>query len=179
MIPVVFLDANVLFTAAHNPSGKSALIVELGTKGHWRTTTSTLAVEEARRNLDIHFPACIPELESRDLCIMSFRGARATRNLNDGGFLKISPFSRNDKIGCCAKVSSLLRGIDVVASVSGPSCPIDLPKKDQPIFLTALKCRATHLLTGDIRHFGPFMKDPSKTGGMTIMTVSDFLASQK
>lgn len=137
MIPIVFLDANVLFTAAHNPSGKSVLIVELGTKGHWRTTTSTLAVEEARRNLDIHFPACIPELES------------------------------------------LLRGIDVVASVSGPSCPIDLPKKDQPIFLTALKCRATHLLTGDIRHFGPFMKDPSKTGGMTIMTASNFLASQK
>jgi len=137
VISIVFLDANVLFTAAHNPSGKSSLIIELGTKGHWRTTTSTLAVEEARRNLDIHFAVCIPELES------------------------------------------LLRWIDVVASVSGPACPIDLPKKDQPIFLTALKCRATHLLTGDIRHFGPFMKDPSKTGGMTIMTASDFLASQK
>jgi predicted nucleic acid-binding protein len=136
VIPIVFLDANVLFTAAHNPSGKSALIVELGTKGQWQTTTSTLAAEEARRNLDIHFPACIPDLEL------------------------------------------LLRGIKVVSSVSGPSCPIDLPKKDQPIFLTALKCRATHLLTGDIRHFGPFMKDPSKTVGMTIMTVADFLSSR-
>ena len=49
---------------------------------------------------------CLPENLNRDLCIMSFRGARATRNLNDGGFLKISPFGRNDKIGCCAKVSN-------------------------------------------------------------------------
>jgi len=130
---IVFLDANVLFTAAHNPSGKAALVVELGTEGHWQTMTSTLAVEEARRNLCVHFPACIPRLES------------------------------------------LLHKVTVLSSVSGPSCPIDLPEKDKPIFLTAVKCRATHLLTGDIRHFGPFMNDPSQTGGMTVMTVSDFL----
>ena len=29
----LFLDANVLFTAAHNPSGKAALIIELATMG--------------------------------------------------------------------------------------------------------------------------------------------------
>ena len=40
---------------------------------------------------------------------MSFRGARATRNLNDGGFLKISPFGRKDKNGSDSKLSFLHR----------------------------------------------------------------------
>lgn len=52
----VFLDANILFTAAHNPHGKAAFIVELGLHGHWRLFTSTYAAEEARRNLAIKFP---------------------------------------------------------------------------------------------------------------------------
>ena len=136
MPPIIFLDANVLFTAAHNPSGKAALIVELGAQGHWQTLTSTLSVEEARRNLDIKFPACLTRLES------------------------------------------ILSKARVVSSVSGPTCPIDLPEKDRPIFLTAVKCRATHLLTGDVRHFGPFMNDPSRTAGIAIMTVADFLGGK-
>jgi predicted nucleic acid-binding protein len=130
---IIFLDANVLFTAAHNPSGKASLIVELGAQGHWQTLTSTLAVEEARRNLAIKFPACLARLES------------------------------------------ILSKARVVSSVSGPTCPIDLPAKDRPIFLTAVKCRATHLLTGDIRHFRPFLNNPSRTAGIAIMTVADFL----
>jgi predicted nucleic acid-binding protein len=131
----IFLDANVLFTAAHNPSGKDALIMELGAQGHWQTLTSTLAVEEARRNLDIKFPDCLPRLES------------------------------------------ILSKTRVVSSVSGPTCPIDLPAKDRPIFLTAVKCRATHLLTGDVRHYGPFLNNPSRTAGVSIMTVADFLGN--
>lgn len=133
MPPKIFLDANVLFTAARNPSGKAALILELGAQGHGQTLTSTLAVEEARRNLDIKFPACLTRLES------------------------------------------ILSKVRVVSSVSGPTCPIDLPAKDRPIFLTAVKYRATHLLTGDIRHFGPFLNNPSQTAGVAIMTVADFL----
>ena len=35
---------------------------------------------------------------------MSFRGARATRNPNDGSLLKISPFGRNDKNGGYSKL---------------------------------------------------------------------------
>ena len=52
----VFLDANVLFTAAHNPRGKAALVIELGGRGHWALATSRYALEEARRNLDRKFP---------------------------------------------------------------------------------------------------------------------------
>ena len=51
----LFLDANVLFTAAHNPTGKAALVVELGGRGHWALYSIRLAVEEARRNLERKF----------------------------------------------------------------------------------------------------------------------------
>jgi uncharacterized protein len=34
---------------------------------------------------------------------------------------------------------------------------IFLPEKDVPIILAAMEARATHLLTGDIRHFGAYL----------------------
>jgi hypothetical protein len=49
-------------------------------------------------------------------------------------------------------------------------------KKNRPIFLTAVKCRSTHLLTGNICHFNPFLNNPSRTAGVAIMTVADFLS---
>lgn len=33
---------------------------------------------------------------------------------------------------------------------------ISLPEKDIPILLAAFEARATHLLTGDVRHFGAY-----------------------
>jgi predicted nucleic acid-binding protein len=59
----LFLDANVLFTAAHNPSGKACFLLELAGEGHWVCLTSTLAVEEARRNLARKYPACLDNLD--------------------------------------------------------------------------------------------------------------------
>ena len=53
----LFLDANVLFTAAHNPQGKAALTIELGKRRHWGLATSHYASEEARRNLAQKFPS--------------------------------------------------------------------------------------------------------------------------
>ncbi len=47
----LFLDANVLFTAAHNPEGKAALLIQLGQLQWLELTTSAYAREEARRNL--------------------------------------------------------------------------------------------------------------------------------
>jgi predicted nucleic acid-binding protein len=60
----LFLDANVLFTAAHRPQGKAALIVELAGEATWSLVTSELAIEEARRNLMRKFPECLPRLDS-------------------------------------------------------------------------------------------------------------------
>jgi predicted nucleic acid-binding protein len=53
----LFLDANVLFTAAHNPHGKAAFLIALAAEGYWEVVTSTLAVEEAQRNLARKYPS--------------------------------------------------------------------------------------------------------------------------
>ena len=60
----IFLDANILFTAAHNPNGKAALVIELGRAGIWRLATSLYAAEEARRNIPRKFPASLDRLET-------------------------------------------------------------------------------------------------------------------
>lgn len=52
----VFLDANVLFTAAHNPRGKAAFVITLGSEGLFQLSTSAYAREEARRNLERKAP---------------------------------------------------------------------------------------------------------------------------
>jgi predicted nucleic acid-binding protein len=57
----VFLDANVLFTAAHNPKGKAALVITLGSEGLFQLATSAYAREEARRNLERKAPVCLLE----------------------------------------------------------------------------------------------------------------------
>ncbi|EFI35279.1 conserved hypothetical protein [Desulfonatronospira thiodismutans ASO3-1] len=131
----VFLDANVLFTAAHNPSGKAALLMELAERVYWHLMTSELACEEARRNICIKFPDCLPRIE--ELC----------------------------------------RSIHIVSHVHEMDCPLELPDKDKPIFMAAVQGRASHLLTGDLAHFGPFMNKASETQYIVIQTVSDFFLS--
>ncbi|MGB5201662.1 MAG: PIN domain-containing protein [Sedimenticolaceae bacterium] len=59
----LFLDANVLFTAAHNPRGKAALLFELAAQGYWTLHSSSYAVEEARRNLERKFPESLDQFE--------------------------------------------------------------------------------------------------------------------
>ena len=131
----LFLDANVLFTASHNPSGKAALIIDLGSKGYWEVVTCSYAIEEARRNIAIKFPDYLERFES------------------------------------------LTSAVTRVPSRAGLICLVPLPEKDRPILETAIHCKATHLLTGDVKDFGPFMNNPSFTSGVVIQTVSEFLAS--
>ena len=129
----LFFDANTLFTTAHNPNGKAALIVDLGAEGYWELYTSAYAIEEARRNLEAKFPAALSEF------------AKLLTSFQTG------PESRTHQ------------------------CLAGLPDKDCPICLAAQGCRATHLLTGDIRDFGTFMNQPSITDGLVIQTVAQFL----
>jgi len=131
----LFLDSNVLFTAAHNPSGKAALIIDLGGQGNWRVMSCSYAIEEARRNISIKFPDYLERFETL--------------------------------------ISAILR----VPSRSGRNCPVPLSEKDRPILEAAIQCEATHLLTGDIKDFGPFMNHPTLTGGVLIQMVSEFLDS--
>ena len=129
----LLLDANVLFTAAHNPSGKAALIIELGGQGNWEIVSCSYAIEEARRNISIKFPDYLERFET------------------------------------------LISAIIKVPSRSGRNCPVPLSEKDRPILEAAIQCKATHLLTGDIKDFGPFMTNANLTGGVLIQTVSEFL----
>jgi len=129
----LFLDANVLFTAAHNPSGKAALIIDLGVQGSWEVVSCFYAIEEARRNISIKFPESLKRFET------------------------------------------LVTRVTKVPSKSGRDCPVLLPEKDRPILEAAAHCKATHLLTGDIKDFGPFMNHANLPGGVLIQTASEFL----
>ena len=132
----LFLDANVLFTAARNPRGKVALGIELGQQGYWALATSRYALEEARRNLDRKFPQ--------------------------------SPDGLN----------SLLRSIRLVEHRPAFRYPGTLAEKDRPIFQAAVAWEATHLLTGDLKDFGPFMNRPEETFGILVQTVAEFLRTR-
>lgn len=131
----LFLDADVLFTAAHNPKGKAALVIEEGIRGRWALATSRLAVDEATHNLRLKYPEVLPRL------------------------------------------APLLAAVRVLPPRAARACPVELPAKDRPILQAALDCRATHLLTGDVTHFGPYMIRPRLVDGLVIQTVGDFLRS--
>ena len=128
----LFLDANVLFTAAHNPNGKAALVIELSRRETWSLATSTYAREEAIRNLERKAPEAL------------------------------------------ARMNTILKSLHVVEHRPDMPFPITLVEKDRPIFQAALGC---HLLTGDLKHFGPIMNQPRETRGIVVQTVAMFLHS--
>ncbi len=130
----LFLDANVLFTAAHNPEGKAALVIELAATGHWEGVTNAHCVAEARLNLERKYLDFLDRLEK------------------------------------------ILETVRLVPDVPAELCHIRLPEKDRPVFASAVRCGATRFLTGDRRHFGPFMNKPKNTSGVVVQTVGDFLS---
>jgi hypothetical protein len=130
----LFLDANVLFTAAHNSDGKAAFLFDELAAGHWELISSPFAIEEARRNI----------------------AAKYAQRLN-----------RLDELA-----EKLIRG----PQPASRRTLIDLPENDRPIFLAAQASRATHLLTGDLKHFGPHMNRPGQSSGIVIQTVAEYLA---
>jgi hypothetical protein len=131
----LFLDANVLFMAAHNPEGKAAFLFDAPAPGDWTLIASAHAIEEARRNISSKYPQCE------------------------------------------ARLKTLLGRLTHVGQPGPSPISIRLPEKDQPIFLAARAARATHLLTGDLKHFGPAMDKPHLSDGIVIQTVAEFLAS--
>ena len=53
---------------------------------------------------------------------------------------------------------------------------ISLPEKDVPILLAAIETRCTRLLTGDVRHFGPYFG--KKIEGVSIVLPGDYLRNR-
>jgi hypothetical protein len=126
----LFLDANVLFSAAYQP--------DAGLLALWKVKGATLvssryAIEEARVNLEEEFQHAALETLSRNLVLADGPGI------------------------------ALPRGVL-------------LPEKDVPIMKAAIAASATHSLTGDVRHFGPYF---GKTiGGLLILRPGVYLAAR-
>ncbi len=51
----IFLDANVLFSAAQSPTGRSALLISFAERGQCECITSPHATTEAQRNLEARY----------------------------------------------------------------------------------------------------------------------------
>lgn len=128
----VFLDANVLFTAAYNPQGLARLLFDLRRLDVLSLLGSGQVLEEARTNLSLKKPSAVGELDSIALAL------------------------------------------DRVDTPARPARGPDLPADDALVFAAAVAGRATHLLTGDKKHFGPWFNRPNATAGLRIQTVRSF-----
>lgn len=54
---------------------------------------------------------------------------------------------------------------------------IPLPDKDAPILLAAMEARATHVITGDVRHFGPHFGKTIE--GILLLSPADYLKKRR
>ncbi len=127
----LFLDANVLFSAAYR---EDAGVRRLWDIPRITLVTSEYAVEEARRNL-----------------------------------------ASADQLG---RLEALLEPIQVEpARTLDPALreDIKLREKDWPILGGAVAAGATHLITGDLRDFGPFMGQVVL--GVLVLTPARYLNS--
>ena len=131
----VFLDANVLFSAAYKPG---SVLQTLWTLADTELLSCPFAIQEAHRNLSSARPARLPDL------------------------------------------TSLLASVIVIPDpLPGATLPtgILLPEKDKPILLAAVDGQATHLLTGDVKHFGPYFGQT--VAGVTILRPTVYLQSRQ
>jgi len=127
----VFLDANVLFSAAYRPDAGLRRLWDLSDV---KLLTSAYAIEEARINL--------PQADQRH------------------------------------RLVQLLEDVEVMAStpmLHALPPEVDLPDKDRPILLGAIAANATHLLTGDLSHFGPYYGQTIE--GVLILRPGEYLRS--
>lgn len=60
--PTVFLDANILFSAAYDADSRAAMLLAAARAGRCVVITSSYAVEEARRSLHKKYPETVGSL---------------------------------------------------------------------------------------------------------------------
>ena len=127
---VLFLDANVLFSAAYR--------ADSGLRRLWRLVdvrlvTSAYVAEEARRNLE-------PGEQRQQL-----RALLELVEVVESGFVRDHPVVER----------------------------VELPEKDVPVLVAAVELGATHLLTGDGRHFGKLFGH--RVGGVLVIRPAEYL----
>jgi hypothetical protein len=77
---------------------------------------------------------------------------------------------------CLPVLEELIRDLTLVAGTGTPlSTSVNLAEKDMPILSDAVESRATHLLTGDKRHFGRLFG--TTVGGVLILPPGEYLAA--
>lgn len=75
------------------------------------------------------------------------------------------------------QLAHLIQAITICPTNHAAPFPAALVTNDAAIFQAAATCQATHLLTGDMKHFGHLMNKPVETFGITVQSVADFLNS--
>ena len=75
-------------------------------------------------------------------------------------------------------LEELLGSVEVIPTAAPTDHPLlsalELPAKDRPILLAAISVRATHLLIGDFRHFGPYYG--KRIEGVLILSPGEYLS---
>lgn len=76
-----------------------------------------------------------------------------------------------------ARLAELVQELEMVPDVPPGGFPpgVALPDKDAPILAAAIAARATHLITGDRRHFGAHFG--KRIGGVLILPPRDYRVS--
>ena len=82
---------------------------------------------------------------------------------------------RNLEPEAASRLEELLASVRTVPGVTYTVVPEskELPEKDRPILLAAVAAGATHLLTGDVTHFGPFFG--RTVSGVKVVTPAAYL----
>jgi hypothetical protein len=73
------------------------------------------------------------------------------------------------------RLEKLLESTEIVPEAVGRPLPegVQLPEKDVPIILAAIRAGATHLITSDIKHFGPYFG--RVVSGILILPPAEYL----
>lgn len=78
-----------------------------------------------------------------------------------------------------ARLDELAQSVTVTEESYNHELPfhINLPQKDRPIMIAAIKAKATHLITGDFRDFGRYYGQTIE--GVLILTPADYLKARR
>src|SRR5580704_3943322 len=159
----LFLDANVLFSAAYRPN---AGLLQLWKLRGAVLCSSRYALEEARIN-------STDEAQKRRLS----RLARSIQLFDPPDRQPDRQPGRQRSAGVSLPDPLDLSLPDAVGVSLPKAVGVSLPEKDWPIFSAALAARATHLITGDVRHFGPYFG--KAIHGILIMTPARYLKTRR
>jgi predicted nucleic acid-binding protein len=77
------------------------------------------------------------------------------------------------------KLTDLTKGLTIIEDIpaeSSVALSLNLSEKDRPILLAAIQVKATHLLTGDKKHFGPYYGQTVE--GVLILPPAEYLRTR-